>query len=363
MLKLGENLKKLRLKKEHTQEQLAEAFGVSPQAVSRWENGATYPDITLLPTIASYFDVSIDEIIGFDITRKEEKIKEVLKKNRILHNNGDTKKSIELLRQALIDFPNESRLLYCLAQSLYSLYFQSGEAYSETDRQNAASETIELLKKALHYADENFDEGGCCRQMLVFNYLEIGEYEKAKEIAKKAPFMPTCREMLLPQTLQGKEATEEYQKNILYFTIGLYHNIYELRKRGEYTFEEKLEISHMAEKLLLLIGGENSGFRQLFTNALQILNLYVGIGDKEKMIKYLEKALLYADNCEKRPDKTKYDVPWLCYCENNSENVMKHSQESLYENLMAFISKSDLHSWMKDDKRFIDILEEIKSYC
>ncbi|MBP3921898.1 MAG: helix-turn-helix transcriptional regulator [Ruminiclostridium sp.] len=363
MLKLGENIKKYRLKRELTQEQLAEAFGVSPQAVSRWENSATYPDITLLPTIASYFDVSIDEIIGFDITRKEEKIKEVLKKNRILHNNGDTKKSIELLRQALIDFPNESRLLYCLAQSLYSLYFQSGEAYSETDKQNAASETIELLKKALHYADENFDEGGCCRQMLVFNYLEIGEYEKAKEIAKKAPFMPTCREMLLPQTMQGKEATEEYQKNILYFTIGLYHNIYELRKRSEYSFEEKLEISHMAEKLLLLIGGENSGFRQLFTNALQILNLYVEIGDKEKAIKYLEKALLYADNCEKRPDKTKYDVPWLCYCENNSENVMKHSQESLYENLMAFISKSDLHSWMKDDKRFIDILEEIKSYC
>ena len=360
---IGDTISKMRQNKNMTQEEFASRLGVTPQAVSRWENGTTYPDITLLPTIASYFDVSIDEIIGFDITRKEEKIKEVLKKNRILHNNGDTKKSIELLRQALIDFPNESRLLYCLAQSLYSLYFQSGEAYPETDKQNAASETIELLKKALHYADENFDEGGCCRQMLVFNYLEIGEYEKAKEIAKKAPFMPTCREMLLPQTMQGKEATEEYQKNILYFTIGLYHNVYELRKRGEYSFEEKLEISHMAEKLLLLIGGENSGFRQLFTNALQILNLYVGIGDKEKTIKYLEKALLYADNCEKRPDKTKYDVPWLCYCENNSENVMKHSQESLYENLMAFISKSDLHSWMKDDKRFIDILEEIKSYC
>lgn len=363
MLKLGENLKKLRLKRELTQEQLAEAFGVSPQAVSRWENGATYPDITLLPTIASYFDISIDEIIGFDTTRKEEMIKEILKKNRILHNNGDTRKSIELLRQALIDFPNESRLLYCLAQSLYSLHFQSGEIYSEADRKNAASETIELLKKSLHYADEKFDEGGCCRQMLVFNYLEIGEYEKAKEIAIKAPFMPTCREMLLPQTLQGKDATEEYQKNILYFTIGLYHNIFELRKRGEYSLEQKVEISLMAEKLLLLIGGENSGFRQLFSNALQILKLYIRIGDKEKTNEYLEKALLYADNCEKRPDKTKYDVPWLCYCENNSENVMKHSQESLYDVFLDFISKEDLENWIGDDKRFISIYKRLKEYC
>lgn len=360
MLKLGENLKKLRLKRELTQEQLAEVFGVSPQAVSRWENGATYPDITLLPSIAGYFDISIDEIIGFDITRKEETIKEILKKNRILHNNGDTKKSIKLLRQALIDFPNESRLLYCLAQSLYSLYFQSGEIYPETDRKNAALETIDLLKKALHYMDENFDEGGCCRQMLVFNYLEIGEYEKAKEIAKKAPFMPTCREMLLPQTMQGKEATKEYQKNILYFTIGLYHNIFELRKHGEYSFEQKIEISNMAEQLLLLIGGKNSGFRQLFSNALQILELYIEIGNREKTIEYLEKALQYADNCEKRPDKTKYDVPWLCYCENNSENVMKHSQESLYENLTAFILKHNLDNWLKDDNSFISILEKIK---
>ena len=64
MLKLGENLKKHRTNRELTQEQLADVLGVSAQAVSRWENGTTYPDITLLPTIASYFDISIDEISG-----------------------------------------------------------------------------------------------------------------------------------------------------------------------------------------------------------------------------------------------------------------------------------------------------------
>ena len=39
----------------------AEAFGVSPQAISRWENNSTYPDITMLPSIANYYNVSIDE--------------------------------------------------------------------------------------------------------------------------------------------------------------------------------------------------------------------------------------------------------------------------------------------------------------
>ena len=65
-LKLGENLKKFRLQRELTQEQLADVLGVSAQAVSRWENGTTYPDITLLPTIASYFEITLDELMSFN---------------------------------------------------------------------------------------------------------------------------------------------------------------------------------------------------------------------------------------------------------------------------------------------------------
>lgn len=63
-LNIGENLKIYRSKKQVTQEQLAYEFGVSPQAVSRWETGATYPDITLLPVIAKYFAVTVDELLG-----------------------------------------------------------------------------------------------------------------------------------------------------------------------------------------------------------------------------------------------------------------------------------------------------------
>lgn len=51
---------KLRKQKNITQAQLAEHLGVSFQAVSKWENGMTMPDITLLPHIANYFEVSVD---------------------------------------------------------------------------------------------------------------------------------------------------------------------------------------------------------------------------------------------------------------------------------------------------------------
>ena len=60
----GNRIKSLRLSRSMTQEQLAQKLGVSAQAVSRWETGATYPDITMLPMIADFFDVSMDYIMG-----------------------------------------------------------------------------------------------------------------------------------------------------------------------------------------------------------------------------------------------------------------------------------------------------------
>ena len=52
---IGENIKRLRLQKELTQEILAEFLGISFQSISRWERGESYPDITMLPVIASFF--------------------------------------------------------------------------------------------------------------------------------------------------------------------------------------------------------------------------------------------------------------------------------------------------------------------
>lgn len=56
------NLKRLRLAKNLTQEQAAEALGVSTQSVSRWECGTTLPDVTMLPNIARLYCVSIDDL-------------------------------------------------------------------------------------------------------------------------------------------------------------------------------------------------------------------------------------------------------------------------------------------------------------
>lgn len=62
MNRLATNLRRLRLEKKLTQEQLAERLGVSAQSVSRWETCATYPDVMLLPELAKLFGVLVDDL-------------------------------------------------------------------------------------------------------------------------------------------------------------------------------------------------------------------------------------------------------------------------------------------------------------
>ena len=61
---IGSRIAELRRKKNMTQEDLANALGVTPQAVSKWENDLSCPDITLLPQLAKLLGVSVDELLG-----------------------------------------------------------------------------------------------------------------------------------------------------------------------------------------------------------------------------------------------------------------------------------------------------------
>lgn len=74
-INIGRVLIKNRHKRGITQDELATHLGVSKGAVSKWETGSSLPDILLLPQLASYFDISIDELIGYQPQMEQEDIK------------------------------------------------------------------------------------------------------------------------------------------------------------------------------------------------------------------------------------------------------------------------------------------------
>lgn len=74
-LNLANNLSRLRRERKITQEELADFIGVTKAAVSKWENRQSTPDILLLPQLASFFGVTVDELIGYEAQMSKEQIR------------------------------------------------------------------------------------------------------------------------------------------------------------------------------------------------------------------------------------------------------------------------------------------------
>ncbi len=78
--KMGNIIAKKRREAGMTQSELAEYIGVSKPAVSKWESGYSLPDIALLPVLASFFDISIDELMGYQPQMNKRNIAAVYEK-------------------------------------------------------------------------------------------------------------------------------------------------------------------------------------------------------------------------------------------------------------------------------------------
>ncbi len=91
---LDKNLVLLRAEKGVTQDRLAAFLGVTHQTVSKWERGENLPDLTLLPAIASFFDVTVDNLLGVGEIRKKEKIYSHAEKARKLLEEGKTAEAV-----------------------------------------------------------------------------------------------------------------------------------------------------------------------------------------------------------------------------------------------------------------------------
>ena len=121
-INIGSNIKELRKRNNITQERLAEYIGVTYQTVSKWENGTSLPSISLLPSIANIFNISIDELYDIDKHTNDEKISVYEAEYEALCSKGDNQGRVELMRRALEEYPRNYEFMNYLARSLYRCY-------------------------------------------------------------------------------------------------------------------------------------------------------------------------------------------------------------------------------------------------
>lgn len=204
MLYLSENLKKYRILKNLTQEDIAEYLGITPQSVSKWERGESYPDITFLPALANIFETSIDLLIGMDTIRAEETRFIIHKKANEFQLCGDCDSAEKVYRDALLIYPNKPGMILGLAGVLAM--------------QGKSSEAIDLMERGLTLSS-NEKQKSTTRAALCFLYLKCGQQDKANKLASELPHTRESREVIQP-LIQKCLNDDEIDKNIKYILLG-----------------------------------------------------------------------------------------------------------------------------------------------
>ena len=184
MLKIGEKIKELRKSQDVTQEKLADYLNISYQAVSKWENGLALPDITLLPQLAIFFGVTVDELLGVTKPEQSQELTQYEKQYFKFGREGKVLEKIELCREVLSKYPRNYQWMINLAYALVS-YGATKEQQEYRKEHKFIEEAIGLCEKVLE--DCTIDSiRHSAIQILCYNYPDIGKKAQAKGLYSEA---------------------------------------------------------------------------------------------------------------------------------------------------------------------------------
>ena len=189
-LYIGQNLKNFRKARKLTQEEVAKHLGISFQSISKWERNDGYPDITMLPVLARYYGVTIDDLIGMNEIESAKALEEINRQWEENRSNNNHAANVQLMRDALKTYPNNALLLVQLSASLERL---DG---TESEKREYLRQSIEVQEQIIAYCDDSEVRGA-----VLFNiahaYYRYGDYGKALAYAEKLPNAYKSRENAL----------------------------------------------------------------------------------------------------------------------------------------------------------------------
>ena len=168
---IGENIKRLRTQKGITQETLAEHLHISAAAVSKWERNETLPDVALIPAVASYFAVTIDELFSYDIYEIEKEIDAIVTEYR-KNCNDDKDKAERVIREELKKYPGNDILLNCLIDIL-DVDSQCNEIIDTARKLTVSASSLEVRLDAFRIMAEA--------------YIAQGKLSEAKQVLENIP--------------------------------------------------------------------------------------------------------------------------------------------------------------------------------
>lgn len=339
-LKLGEKIRELRRRDGRTQEALADALDVTSQAVSRWESGGSYPDMEIMPAIANYFGVTIDELFGYSNDR-DRKVNAII--NQIeaynIKGRGDDEwvdECLSILREGLAEFPQNEKLLITLADTLSEagwrrhcewLYYDD-EGYMQHDydrhKKNVYwTESVKICENLVNTASDNTIVTRAI-SILVLLHRNFGETEKAVAYANRMPELKNCRESLLCAAADGKDEAryvgDYLLKSVSKFAEQIVYGL--ITNQHHYESDMPIEKIKGAISIFYLIcddGNLGEYHGELIKLYLYLSRVQWGRGYHDDAFVSLEEALRHARSLEALQDSEKhyFTAPLVKFVECN----------------------------------------------
>ena len=279
---IGRRMRELRASKKNTQEQLAAHLGITMQAVSKWEREEGYPDISLLPAVASFYGVSVDNLLGVDEIERQRKLQEYTERSS---QQRSASERIAVWREAYQEFPNEPTVLHNLAFAL------RGEGIDQH-----SDELIYLGKRLLKEATQSGEYFGAINH-LSRAYMSQGNEEEARRYAAMAGRYIGTENQLLIQILEGEEAANICRWNIEMLVDLITTNAKVMLKKGTFTNEERIHVAERMIQLYELIyedGNFGTCHRYLSDWYMRAARGYAESENTEETLRCLKKAFHHA---------------------------------------------------------------------
>lgn len=286
------NISKVLSAKRHekgiTQEEIADYIGVSKASVSKWETGQSYPDITYLPQLAAYFNISIDELIGYEPQMTRQNIVKLYKKIRENFVNKPYDEVITEIREYIKKYYSCFPLLFYMGLLMVNHYMlakpeQQQEIICEaTDlftRIRNESDDIELCKQAIGL------EASCL-------YMR-NEPEKVIELLDNVlnPMINEFTILSLAYSMNGdnEKAEEALQISLYQFVLNCISALQGMLPFCLQDAERFNEVEEKIRSLVKIFKLESLHPASMLTLYVTMAVLYVQKGDNKKSIEMLNK--------------------------------------------------------------------------
>lgn len=366
-MSIGTTIKQLRISRKLTQEQLASNLGITSKAISQWECDRTSPDISQIPALCNFFQISADQLLNISLPKSEEEKQAILHQYYKLSRKGYIMEGWKVLKEGISKFPNDYSIMIHL--SICGETLCEFSELTQDEKKSIRHQCAEYCKRILDGCTDDFIRHAAVSSLCTY-YAEQGEINKAEKLARKMPVMVMSQDFLFANIYKGakkNEANQRLKSNLLQFMLKRFDLNCNIDSEDRLYSQDELNV--LREKKIALIellfengdfGFYSGGLSEFYEESARY---YLSEGNFEKALACLEKATHLAIDFVTfmQKDTFTHTSLFLKGMVEKSSNVALNSSDNQAALILKNMERKE-YDTVRENEKFRYISDMLKPY-